>query len=139
MRWINSILFFLAVSMLCFIVKVKYEVNQLLVDIKSINKKLEYEKREVNSLRAEWAYLNNPVRIASLTAKYLKLEKIYLDRVAEVRPNEGLKFFSKEKNLSDLAAEDAPLQKSKWNYKKDHHYEFRNGNLVGGKTYQVKY
>jgi cell division protein FtsL len=141
MKIMNLVFFIVAIFMLGFIVKVKYEVNNLLGDIKSINRKLAQEQKEINSLRAEWTYLNNPSRLASLANKYLHLNKIYLDRVAEIKPGEGVKPIATEaKQLVNLTLDDDnDRAKTKWNFKKEHHYEFRNGNLVHGRAYQVKY
>lgn len=65
---------------------VKYRVQALKIEVAAAERQLREEKKSLHVLTAEWAYLNRPERLRTLSAKYLG-----------IKPVEG-------KQLSDLAS-----------------------------------
>ncbi len=61
--------------------QVKYKVYNLKRDLTEINNQLAADKDAVRVLKAEWAYLNKPERVAQLSNKYLKMESINIANV----------------------------------------------------------
>jgi len=68
----STVLFLLlagGISMVLF--SVKYQVHDLEDDHKRLSRELDDERRALHVLRAEWATLNDPVRIKKLAGAYL--------------------------------------------------------------------
>jgi cell division protein FtsL len=61
--------------------QVKYTVSDLENMHKSLKREILARTEELHILNAEWAYLNNPVRLQKLANKYLKLHPITSERV----------------------------------------------------------
>lgn len=55
---------------------VKFEVQSLEDDLAGYNREIRKNREETHILRAEWAYLNNPRRLAELNTKFLGLEPL---------------------------------------------------------------
>lgn len=61
--------------------KIKYGIINFSNDLKVIESNINEDKQAIHILKAEWAYLNNPVRIESLANKYLDLQYIASSQV----------------------------------------------------------
>lgn len=64
--------------------RVKYEVQALKAQVAESSRQLEAEREALHVVAAEWAYLNRPARLRSLSAKYLSSSSITADRIAEI-------------------------------------------------------
>lgn len=60
---------------------VKFEVQALEDDLARNNRDIRRNQEEIHILRAEWAYLNDPARLAELNGKFLGLEPIEGTRI----------------------------------------------------------
>ena len=107
--------------------KIKYRVLELKRDTKEMALNLEREKREINALKAEWAYLTSPERIATLTAKYLNLSQTTIDRLAQaqISPGEQIGAMNKKTKIINIAYKKSA---GKWRYRKDQHAVTRANN-----------
>ena len=72
---ISVILFFLSVVGLF---KVKLHVQGLNRELIKIKNEIDLVQNDIKVLQAEWSYLNNPKRLASLTKKYLRNNSLIL-------------------------------------------------------------
>lgn len=54
--------------------QVKHKVQNLRRDLAEINRQLKESQQEIHVLKAEWAYLGEPMRIKKLSDKFLKLQ-----------------------------------------------------------------
>lgn len=74
----NRAIIFICALMLAFIVvglfQVKHKVQNLKRDLAEINHQLATNQQEIHVLKAEWAYLDEPMRIKKLSDKYLNLQ-----------------------------------------------------------------
>ena len=61
--------------------QIKFRVQNLRKDIAEIERQLKQEKESVHVLKAEWAYLNTPKRLRSMTEKYLQLQPVQVSQV----------------------------------------------------------
>lgn len=124
---IRYILLFTLLSSCVFgLFQVKFKVQQLDNEAKELRKELAHEKDTVHVLKAEWAYLNNPTRLASLSKKFLDLNKVAPDQISPVKPGSIITVAEKKENLA-LNVENKnfvkvsykPVYKKsvKWNYK----------------------
>jgi cell division protein FtsL len=98
--------------------QIKYRVMELKRETKEITNKLNSEKRELGALKAEWAYLNNPERIASLAVKYLNLSKTTADRLGE-NHNKKVKYLEKDERKTKIMNIAYKKSAGKWRYRKD--------------------
>ena len=112
MRW--STLCFAVISVVVGIIlfRIKYEVDSLDSKHRVIKRSIQDTKESIHVLKAEWAHLNDPSRIQTLSAKYLKdipLEKeeslddtlksvIHPD---EIKKNDGIKTVSHKESVND--------------------------------------
>lgn len=136
MRW--STLCFAVISVVVGIIlfRVKYEVDSLENKHRTIRKSIQETKESIHVLRAEWAHLNDPSRIQTLSAKYLKdipLEKAEdleetlksVIHPEELKKNDGIKTVSHKEKLSDpldllldeVATPSKKVQKVNWGKK----------------------
>lgn len=56
--------------------QVKYKVVDLEIENKELKKSIETTSRSIHTLQAEWSYLNDPKRLANLSASYLQVAPI---------------------------------------------------------------
>jgi hypothetical protein len=63
---------------------VKYQVQNLHTQVVETERKLAEEKEALHVIAAEWAYLNRPERLRSLSAKYLSSTEVTVDQIAEI-------------------------------------------------------
>lgn len=54
--------------------KIKYDIQNLNKNLEIIQENIGEDKEALHVLKAEWAYLSNPVRIDTLARKYLDLK-----------------------------------------------------------------
>lgn len=55
---------------------VENEVEDMRKDLAEIERQIVADKEAIHVLKAEWAYLTRPQRIAALSSKYLNLEPV---------------------------------------------------------------
>ncbi len=74
----RGFIFWSALLLVAFIgiYQLKYQVRELRRDTISLRTEVEEEYRSLHILRAEWAYLTRPERLAQLNERHLKLEKL---------------------------------------------------------------
>ncbi|MCD6034392.1 MAG: putative secreted (periplasmic) protein [Rickettsiales bacterium] len=79
--WAVCATFLLAMTLLS-LFQVKNQVRNLDKELEETYRQVAREQNDLRVLKAEWSYLNQPERLASLSDKYLKLAPT---RVAQVR------------------------------------------------------
>ena len=67
-----------------FVFAIKYEVQDLEVDVANLNRSIERERQSIHVLLAEWSHLNDPARIQELAREHLGLGGISAGQVAEI-------------------------------------------------------
>ncbi|MDR2832008.1 MAG: hypothetical protein LBV62_03805 [Rickettsiales bacterium] len=72
---ISIVVFFLSIVGLF---KVKLHVQSLNRELIKIKSEINLVQNDIKVLQAEWSYLNNPKRLASLVEKYLKNNSLIL-------------------------------------------------------------
>ncbi len=93
MRILSIIIFFISVIGLF---KIKLYVQELDRELKKIQNQIHVAQNDLNVLQAEWSYLNNPKRLASLAEKYLKDNTLIL--VTQVK---DIKFLQSKNNIKE--------------------------------------
>jgi hypothetical protein len=74
MRWIGLLLWTLVVATAGYgMFQIKFEVQALESQLSAINGDIREREESIRVLRAEWSYLNEPDRLATLAARYLEL------------------------------------------------------------------
>ena len=61
--------------------QIKQEVTELEAEIKTVHREILRDQEAIHVLEAEWSYLNNPARIATLAERHLQLGPIPAERV----------------------------------------------------------
>jgi hypothetical protein len=61
--------------------QVKYKVQTLENDLRRLNANITAEQEQLHVLRAEWAYLNHPLRLEELSARHLLLRRPTIDQI----------------------------------------------------------
>jgi cell division protein FtsL len=59
----------------------KYEVRRLTAELAGLEQKIAADRKGLQVLRAEWAYLNRPARLQKLAANHLDLQQIKATQV----------------------------------------------------------
>jgi len=59
--------------------QVEHRVEMLRSELNELNRQVDDDKNVIHVLKAEWSYLNSPIRIEELADKYLELD--YVDTV----------------------------------------------------------
>ncbi|NEV49539.1 hypothetical protein EUZ93_03445 [Wolbachia pipientis] len=72
---ISIVMFFLSIVGLF---KIKLHVQSLHRELIKIKSEISLVQSDIKVLQAEWSYLNNPKRLASLVKKYLKNNSLIL-------------------------------------------------------------
>lgn len=70
-RAITLICLFISTLLVVFVFAIKYSVQDLETEYESLNSQIEQEQRAIHILRAEWSYLNEPLRLKALAELYL--------------------------------------------------------------------
>jgi len=78
------LVFVLVVALSC-IFYVEGTVDTIREDITAMQQQINAEKAQIKILQAEWSYLNRPERIADMAQKYLQLDVISPDKIAQVQ------------------------------------------------------
>lgn len=99
--------------------QIKYSVQYLDRDVEELKRQLEEEKAAIHVLKAEWAFLNNPQRLKSLSKRYLSLEEIKISQIKQINKNAILLSENKNKAVhNDLhQVKHESKAKTKWNFK----------------------
>ncbi|HIP79479.1 MAG TPA: hypothetical protein EYH07_13595 [Kiloniellaceae bacterium] len=61
--------------------QIKQEVTELEAEIKTVHREILRDQEAIHVLEAEWSYLNNPARIATLAERHLQFGPIPAERV----------------------------------------------------------
>jgi cell division protein FtsL len=71
---------------------VKYEVKDLEHRLAGLNTQIHSNQETIHILRAEWSYLNDPVRLRALSEKHLGMKPVAPNQVAtlETLPKDGI-------------------------------------------------
>lgn len=74
---VSTILGFALIALSAFgIYLVKYRVQDLQAELATLQREIAAEHEAMHLLRAEWAYLSQPKRLAALQQKYLKMAPV---------------------------------------------------------------
>ncbi|MDP2193003.1 MAG: hypothetical protein Q8K36_00535 [Alphaproteobacteria bacterium] len=103
-------LFFMVVG--CVLYRVKYEVDHLAVEHKTITQNIHKAQESIHILSAEWAHLNNPARIRKLATKYLDLQNNFpLQQVRHVQDNTDPVDLLDQESITPVSlSEEMPVQ-----------------------------
>lgn len=66
---------------IAFLFLMKYKVQTINKEIKSLTNAIIKEKETIHILHAEWAYLTQPTKITKLASKHLNLQPIPADKI----------------------------------------------------------
>lgn len=82
----------LAVSVGVVLFVVKYEVKDLEHRLAGLNSEIHRNQETIHILRAEWSYLNDPVRLRTLSEKHLGMKPVTPTQVAtlDTLPKDGI-------------------------------------------------
>ncbi|WP_096702460.1 energy transducer TonB [Magnetospirillum sp. 15-1] len=82
----------LAVSVGVVLFVVKYEVKDLEARLAGLNAEIHRNQETIHVLRAEWSYLNDPVRLRTLAEKHLGMKPVTPTQVAtlDTLPKDGI-------------------------------------------------
>ena len=77
MRWIGLLLWTLVIATAGYgMFQIKFEVQALEAELTALNTDIRNREEAIRVLRAEWSYLNEPNRLATLAARYLELTPV---------------------------------------------------------------
>jgi cell division protein FtsL len=71
--------------------KVKYQVQELEEALARVKKEIVADQDAIHVLNAEWAFLNQPTRLADLAQKFLQLQPIATAQLAQMSRIETLR------------------------------------------------
>lgn len=78
----------LFISMMVFVTyQTSYKVKEMKKELSVSKQKLEDEREELQTLKAEWMYLNSTERLASLSEKYLNTTPVQPLQLANLYEN----------------------------------------------------
>jgi len=64
--------------------RITYQVDALEKELHSLNKDILSEQETIHILKAEWSYLNDPVRLYDLAKRYLSLEEMRGEQLIDI-------------------------------------------------------
>jgi len=79
---------------------VKYEVQDLELELSQLNRSIIADQQAIHVLKAEWSHINNPQRLRSLARRYLGLKPVETERVGIVSGLPEASFLSEEQKPS---------------------------------------
>lgn len=125
MRKVIFIIWIFAASVTVFsLYNLKYKVQELENELSSINQKIAVEQETLHILNAEWAHLNNPLRLSEINEKTLKLKNLHNKHIVEFSQLKE-KQFDKKQNVvfipgkyksAELATQERSQKNKKTNY-----------------------
>ncbi|HEU5048376.1 MAG TPA: hypothetical protein VFT64_11110 [Rickettsiales bacterium] len=89
----------------CGLYMVKYKVQAVRAEVLATERQLIEEKRNQHVLNAEWTYLTRPERLRTLAAKYLNMQPMRGQQIAEFST---LPYAAPEGSRTDVAKQEAP-------------------------------
>lgn len=84
MRPATLILFALAGAAGATLFGVAYKVSEMEEHLSALNKEIKQDREAIHVLRAEWSYLNQPERLEGLSRRYLDLQPLEGEQMADV-------------------------------------------------------
>lgn len=102
LRHTTALFLVLAGGLSMVLFSVKYQVHDLEAEHKRLVEELDEERRALHVLRAEWANLNDPVRLKKLAEQYLGMAAMRPDQVMDM---DGLKTLPLRENVSETSVE----------------------------------
>jgi|GEM_PF-833931 len=84
LRHTTALFFVLAGGLSMVLFSVKYQVHDLEAEHQRLVQELDDERRALHVLRAEWANLNDPVRIQKLAEQYLGMQPMMPAQVMSI-------------------------------------------------------
>ncbi len=84
MRRTTLILIFLAAALTFTLFKVKYGVQHLESELKSINRAIHSHQESIHVLQAEWSHLNEPERLRKLASKHLNFAPLSSSQIGSI-------------------------------------------------------
>ena len=89
-RWLNIALAFTAVIVVSALYHIRYSAEAEAKTLRDMQRILAVEQDRRRTLEAEWASLNDPRRLQSLTRQYLSLDYLRASQVLDLRDNRTL-------------------------------------------------
>ncbi len=86
-KGVNLVLFFTSIFALVGVYTIKYQSEAISSDKHALMRTIDQQQARLSSLRADWAYLNQPANIAPLVARYsevLKLETVSAEQFGTI-------------------------------------------------------
>lgn len=125
-KYSNLVLLLVLVGCISGLFQVKYSVQYLYKDVEELRRQLQEEKSSIHTLKAEWAFLNNPRRLKILAKRYLNLQEIQLSQIKEYGDQKSIVPSSENQiqnqsqdssNIHQASTTNIPRKKTKWNFK----------------------
>lgn len=110
-----SLMLFVATAYGLFFIKEK--VVYMKSELHEVKKQIKYERNSIHILRAEFAYLSSPKRLAKLNDNYLQLRTTDTKQIVSAFGVEAITEVDKRSKNRMLAAS-ASVSNVKWRYKK---------------------
>lgn len=104
----------IAILAACGVYGLKNRVQMLEKDLVAIERKIEKERIEIKRLKAEWATLTHPERLARLSAEHLDLrpaEPAQIMRVTDIPMRDGASPEPGPALVSAITPVDAPIRR----------------------------
>jgi hypothetical protein len=108
--------------------QIKSRVQELSKELSEIDSQIKEEREFINILNAEWAYLNNPERLARLASKHLDIKPTQISQVKN--HFEAGSTISSSQNKASNSSIYTSASKYKWHYKEP---VYVHGNSVAAK------
>lgn len=89
----------------CGLYMVKYKVQSVRAEVIATERQLAEEKRNMHVLTAEWAYLTRPERLRTLAGKYLNMQPMRGQQIAEFS---SLPYAVPAGDRTEVAKQEAP-------------------------------
>ncbi len=80
----TTVLFILLAGALSLVVfGVKYQVQDLEQDLKSLSREINANERSIHVLNAEWSHMNNPTRLRQMAERHLNMQPVKASQLTQ--------------------------------------------------------